>query len=142
MNDDQKIDQNQNAASGVSVPIQSQTQNVGSPHKEYQPVGTPLSENIKPSEPRPQVSQELIEIGVQAKSDDFNLTLENRKAGMEHTGASTPVSTYPSGIVQLSTTSKQTKKKIKKTKPTDSLRGLLLEILKSIQRMGLKDQKV
>lgn len=142
MNNDQTTDQNKNAVSGVSVQNQPQTQNVGSPHKEYQPVGTSLSETIKPSEPSLQVNQELKEIGVQVKSDGINLTPEHIQSGLQHAGASTPVSTSPSGRVQLPTTAKQTKKKIKNTKPTDSLRGLLLEILKSIQRMGLKEQKI
>ena len=142
MNNDQKTGQDKNTTSDQTTQGQSQVQGIGSIHKEQGPIETRLPEIIRPSESSPKVSQELKDIGIQARSDDINLTDEHKKIGITHAGESVPVSTSPSSLVNLPMTAQQTKKKIKKTKPTDSLRGLLVEILKNIQRIGLKEQKV
>lgn len=145
MNDDQKLNQNtkgQDQNQTQVIQAQSQAQSVGSVYKEHGPVGTSLSESMKPSEPSPQVSEELKEIGVKANNHAIHLTPEHTEAGLQHAGASVPVSTTSSSMVNVPQTQKQVKVDIKKTRPTDSLRGLLLEILKNIQRMGFGEQKV
>ena len=100
-----------------------------------------MGEFVKKSDVELKIDKELKDIGVEAKNDDIHLTSEASQAGLEHAGASVPVSTSPSGSVVLPQTPKQVKTNIKQTKPKDSLRGLLLEILRNIQRIGLKEQK-
>ena len=147
MNDDQKLNQNTNTPL-VSPTDQSQVQNptqiaqnqpqdqgVGSVHKEQGPV----REFVEKSDVELKIDKELESIGVETKSDDVNLTPEHIKFGLEHAGSSVPASTSPSGKVVLPQTPKQIKKNIEKTKPTDSLRGFLLEIIKNIQRIGIKE---
>lgn len=133
MNDDQKLNQN------PVQPVQSQppTQSVGSIHKEQGPV----REFVEKSDVELKIDKELEEIGVEAKTEDIKLTSEHTQAGLQHAGSSVPVSTVPSGKVALPQTQKRVKKDIEKTKPTDSLRGLLLEILKNIQKIGIGEQK-
>lgn len=148
MNDDQTLNQSTNpssAVSGTQAQAQDPVQNVqdqpqasvGSVHKEQGPAQT----FVERSDVELKIDKELEDIGVEAKTDNVNLTAEHTQAGLEHAGASVPVTTVPSGNVQLPQTPLQIKTDIKKTKPTDSLRGLLLEILKNIQRVGLKEQK-
>lgn len=142
MNDDQNLNQNTSNPSGVSgtqaVQNQPQVQNVGVPNKEQEP----LRSVVEKSDVELKIDKELEDIGVETKTDDINLTPQDIQAGLQPAGASIPVSTVPSGNVQLPQMPAQVKKDIKKTKPTDSLRGLLLEILKNIQRIGVKDEKV
>lgn len=128
--------QTQNPAQ--SIQSQPQIQGVGSVHKEQGPV----REFVEKSDVELKIDKELESIGVETKSEDINLTIEHTQAGLQHSGASVPVSTIPSGKVALPQTTEKVKEDMKKTKPTDSLRGLLLEILKNIQRIGLKEQKV
>lgn len=120
------------------VQIQPQVQSVGSVHKEQGPVRAV----VEKSDVELKIDKELEDIGVEAKTDNINLTSEHTQAGLQHSGSSVPVTTLPSNNVGLPQTPIQIKADIKKTKPTDSLRGLLLEILKNIQRIGLKEQKV
>ena len=150
MNDDQKVNQNTNTPLAGStdqaqtqnpsqiVQGQPQVQSVGFPNKEQEP----LWPVIEKSEVELKIDKELVDIGVEAKSDTIHLTPEHTQAGLGHAGASIPVPTSPSGIVNMQQTPEELKKNIKRTKPTDSLRGLLLEIWKNIQRIGLKEQRV
>lgn len=150
MDDNTKtLNQNTNtplASSTTQVPTQSpvqpaqihpQAQNVGLPNKEQEP----LRSVIEKSDVEMKIDNELKDIGVETKSDDVNLTQEHIQAGLQHAGSSVPVSMTPSSNAQMPQTPMQIKIDIKKTKPTDSLRGLLLEILKNIQKIGLKEQK-
>src|SRR3989344_8344514 len=134
MNDDQKIGQNPPSAVSGTQPVQNpaQAQSVGVPNKEQEP----LRGVVEKSDVELKIDKELEDIGVEAKNDNINLTTEQTQAGLQHAGSSVPVTTSPSGNVQVQQTPMQVKKDIKKTKPTDSLRGLLLEILKNIQRIG------
>lgn len=139
MNDDKNLNQNAPpTVSGINVQNQPQAQSVGVPNKEQEPARSV----VEKSDVELKIDKELEDIGVEAKSDDIRLTTEHTQAGLQHAGASVPASTMPSSKVVLPQTPEKIKTNIKKTKPTDSLRGLLLEILKNIQRIVLKEQKV
>ena len=151
MDDNQKIvDQNTNtppAVSGIqpqaqnpaqTIQNQPQAQSVGAPNKEQEPARGV----VEKSDVELKIDKELEDIGVEVKSDDVNLTAEHTQAGLQHSGTSVPVSTAETNIVVQKQSSKQIKKEIKKTKPTDSLRGRLLEVLKDAQRTDFKEEKV
>lgn len=138
MNDDQKLGQDQNVVSGVSAQNQPQPQSVGIPNKEQEH----MRSVVEKSDVELKIDKDLEDIGVETKTEDIKLTSEQTQAGLQHSGPSMPVSTVPSNNVQLPQTRAQVKRDIKKTKPTDSKRGLLLEVLKDTQRTGFKEQKV
>ena len=147
MNDDNQI-LNQNKTVVADQPNQGQPQVgvVGSVHKEQGPVAKPnLSDFVKPQEAKqaPEISRELREIGVEVKDEALKLTDDHKNVGMQYSGESVPAQTASSGFFASSPlTEEEAKREIKETKPTDSLRGWLLLILKNIQRMGFKEQKV
>lgn len=89
------------------VPIANQTP-VGIGQKEQGIVTSvdinvkPLdTELIKPSEIEPQIHPEAHEAGVEKVSDIPELTKEHEKIGIQHAKESVPVSTQPTGVVQL-----------------------------------------
>lgn len=104
----------------------------GSVNKEVGPVVVSDSEFVKPSEAEPQISQELKESGVEAKSDKPNLTVEHRGL-VDHAGSHTPVSTTPSKTIQYPMSEEEIEKQLKAGQDDDSgtwLAGLIKKIMK------------
>lgn len=116
-------DANQNVPqSNVAPQIQDQSvaTPVSAPQKEQQPVSSEVSEFVKPSEAEPVIHPELAEAGVEKIKEVPDLTLEDKKAGLSAAKESVPVSTVPSGLVQLPMTEEEARRTIKTTKPSDS----------------------
>lgn len=110
---------------------------VGSLQKEQAPLSAPVDRYIKASEVEPVLSKEEVEAGVRSHSNNITLTDEHIKFGIDHAPASMPVKTVIPGLANPPGTVEEAKKEIKETKSDDSFRGLLLEVLKSLQRAGL-----
>lgn len=141
-------DANQNAP---QTNIKSQTQDqpqvqgqqpvatpVGTPQKEQQPVSSEVSEFVKPSETEPVIHPELSEVGVEKVKEVPELTLEDKKAGLSAAKESVPVSTAPSGLVQLPMTEEEALRTIKTTNVSDSRHWLavLVEKVSQLLRYG------
>lgn len=112
---------------------------VGSVNKEAGPVlaVSPVSEIAKPTDTEPQINQELKDLGVEAKSDKPDLTIEHKKLGLDHVGSNITVSTQASISVKLPMTEDEIADKLKTGEADDSgkwLAGLMRKIIKA---MGL-----
>lgn len=118
MNDDKKLPKSNNP--------------VGSLNKEKGPLG----DFLRPSDHAdigPEISQELESLNVRATNERPNLTDQHKGAGIEHAKESVSVLTVSSGQASLPS-KEETQSELKKTKPTSSLYGLLLLLLKNIKR--------
>lgn len=116
----QLVDTQPQAPGGGSVVQQPVVTPVSVPQKEQQPVASEVSEFVKPSEAEPVIHPELAEVGVKEVTEVPELTLEDKKAGIEPAKESVPVSAAPSGLVQLPMTEEEALRTIKTTKPSDS----------------------
>lgn len=134
-------DANQNAQLADTQPQvqgqQSVATPVGTPQKEQQPVPSEVSEFVRPSEVEPTIHPELAEIGVEKVKEVQDLTLEDKKAGLSAAKESVPVSTAPTGLVQLPMTEEEAKRTIKTTSPSES-RHWLAALVKKISKLFLK----
>ena len=101
MNDNTKVlDQNP-----VSAPVSNNVvQPTGSMLKEQAPMEQNLSEFVRPAGPEavPSLPQEVSESGVEVNRDHPDLTFEHKQIGLEHSGATAPVPSVPTGLVQIS----------------------------------------
>lgn len=142
MNDD-----NQNVNQNTPPPPVAQTDQtqpqiqpimpVGSVNKEVGPIVSPVSEAVKPTDAEPQISQELKDLGIEAKKDEPNITPEHKEIGVDHSGPHAPVPTSSSGNVILPMSEKEIESQLKTGQNDDSgkwLAGLLQKIIKA---MGL-----
>lgn len=126
MNDDAKI---------VNRPVAPPV-TVGSANKEAGPLVSPVSEFVKPTDAEPQISQELKDIGIEAKKDEPNVTDEH-KGIIDHAKQFTPVSTGSSGKVSLPMSETEMLEKIKTGNSDDSGKWLAKLIEKVIKVLGL-----
>lgn len=106
---------------------------VSAPQKEQQPVPSEVSEFVKPSEAGPVIHPELREVGVKEVTEVPDLTLEDKKAGLSAAKESVPVSTAPSGLVQLPMTEEEARHTIKTTSISDSRHWLAVLVEKVSQ---------
>lgn len=144
MNDDNKI-VNQNTAPVIQAD-QTQPQAViqpvrpaapvGSTNKEVGPITSPVSEFIKPTDAEPQISQELKDLGIEAKKDEPNIAKEHKKV-IDHAKQFVPVPTGPSGKVSLPMSEDEVADQLKSGQDDDSGKGLAKLIQKIIKAMGL-----
>lgn len=114
---------------------------VSVPQKEQQPVSPEISEFVKPSEAEPVIHPELAEAGVEKVKEVPDLTLEDRKAGLSAAKESVPVSTTPSGLVQLPMTEEEAKRTIKTTSVSDSRHWLAVLVEKVFQLLKYGSSK-
>ena len=141
MNDDNKI-VNQNAppiTQANQVQPQASVQPVvpaESLNKETEPVGSPVSEFLKPTDAEPQINQELKDLGIEAKKDAPNITDEHRGI-VDHAKQFTPVPLSPSGKVSLPMSEDEIVDKLKTGGNDDSGKWLAGLIKKVIAVMGL-----
>lgn len=142
MNDDNKTVNQNTPPPPVAQTDQTQPQiqpivPVGSVNKEVGPIVSPVSEAVKPTDAEPQISQELKDLGIEAKKDEPNITLEHKELGVDHSGPYAPVPTSSSGNVILPMSEKEIESQLKTGQNDDSgkwLAGLLQKIIKA---MGL-----
>jgi hypothetical protein len=135
MSDAKVLDQNP-----ISSPIVnnlSQPQ-VGSLNKEKPGGGQNLSEFIKPAGPEisPNLSAEEKNAGVEAKSDNPNLTSEHKDL-IDHAGSSIPVPTISSNSIQYSMSEEERKKQLK-TGQDDSSGKWQAWLINKVIAWGLK----
>lgn len=113
---------------------------VGQMHKEQELVQTPVPEAlVEPSETEPALHPEVEGAGVEKVSHVPDLTLEDKKAGLQLAKESTQVSTQPSGVVQLPMTEEETLKQLRfHRKVADSVSWWLISILRQFKMMHRK----
>lgn len=124
-------DKNQTQDQPVATPVSA-------PQKEQQPA---VSEFLKPSEAEPVIQPELSEAGVEKVKEVPDLTLEDKKAGLEPAKESVPVSTTPSGLVQLPMTEEEAVRTIKTTSVSDSRHWLAVLVEKVFQLLKYGSNK-
>ncbi len=120
---------------------QPPTQPVGSVAKEQGPLG--VSEFIKPSgaESTPVIPPEVAEHGVETVTDyeKPQLTQEHKEVGIHEAKESVPVSTQPTGSVQLPMTEEEARQTVKMHKKvSDSILWLAALILKHAKMVHQK----
>lgn len=138
MNDDNKI-VNQNADPVAQVtPVQPAppAQSIGSTNKEVGPIVSSVSESVKPSETEPRISQELKDLGIEAKKDEPNIADEHRNF-IDHAKQFTPVSSSLSGKVTMPMSEKEIESQLKTGQNDDSGKWLARLLQKIIKAMGL-----
>jgi hypothetical protein len=93
-NGDKAVDQSPVSSQVPVLPV------AGVANKELGPVG--VSE-IKPSGPeaKHEIGPELQKLGVQETKNAPDLPFEHKQIGMEHSGATVPVPSGPTGLVQI-----------------------------------------
>lgn len=121
MNDDKKTVQTTPPVAG------------GSLQKEQGPRLTNTDFFVRPSEVKPSLTEEQVEAGIRAHSNNIALTDEHRQIGMQHAGASVPAPTLTSPQSHLPD-EEEARRELNGTQPTDSERGRLLLIIKNGQR--------
>ncbi|MCL5970068.1 MAG: hypothetical protein M1450_01005 [Patescibacteria group bacterium] len=103
--------------------------------REVLPGDHPSYELIKPSEPEPVIEKEVLETGVRSVNNDRPVLSEEVKSiGLTDAKESTPVSTQPSGLVQLK--EELLKEGADKQNPGSSIRWLLTEAIKQLKKMA------
>lgn len=133
MSDDIKT-ADQNPVSGIQT---SPSSPVGLANKEVGPASSGVSEFAKPTDAEPRISQELKDLGIEAKKDEPNITPEHKELGVDHSGPHAPVPTSSSGNVILPMSEKEIESQLKTGQNDDSGKwyaGLLQKIIKA---MGL-----
>lgn len=123
--------------------VQSPPAPVSVPQKEQESVlvssGAGSVEGIKPSEPEPVIHPELIKVGVEQVSELPKLTAEQEKIGITLAKEAVPVSTAPTGTVQLPLTQQQAKKIVGfHKKVSESIVWLATLVLKQAKIMHRK----
>lgn len=94
------VNQNQDDTEVFSQNPVAGTTHMGS--KEAEPIGISNSrEHIRPTEHSIELDKEVKEAGVEAVSEEKQLTLEDKKAGLELAKESTPVPTQPTQTIKL-----------------------------------------
>lgn len=134
MNDD-----NQNVNQNSPPPVQDDGQPIapaGSVNKEVGPIGSPVSEFVKPSEVEPQIDKDIAELGVEAKKEEPNITDEH-KGIIEQAKQYTPVSSSPTGKVTLPMTEEEIADKLKTGQDDDSGKWLADLIQKISKWFGI-----
>lgn len=134
MSDMKVLDQNP-----VQAPVSGSVVNPqGSFGKEKAPIGQSSTEIINPvgSEVKPNLSQEVSEAGVEAKSDQPNLTPEHTELGIDHAGPHVPVPLSLSDKVKLPMSDEEIKK-FKTGQDGDSKTGLAILLHKLQKAFGL-----
>jgi hypothetical protein len=104
---------------------------VGSVNKEVGPVSALAPEFAKPSEVEPQISQDLKELGVEAKKEKPDLTFEHKEIGIEHAGPHISISNS-SGKITLPMSEEEVDNLLKTGQDDDSgkwLAGLIKKII-------------
>lgn len=117
---------------GPSVPIAG--------HKEAEPVRVTadVSEIVIPSEQAPELHPEVEAAGVEVSPNHEvpQLTLADKKAGLDYAKEATPVVVQPTGMVQLPMTEEQAKQTINVHKKfSDAMLWFAMTILKQYKRM-------
>lgn len=108
---------------------------VGSVNKEAGPVAPPVSEFVNPTDAEPQISKELKDLGIEAKSDRPDLTFEHQELGMDHAGSNIAPVIQSSTPVKLPMTEEEIADKLKAGESDDSgkwLAGLVQKIIKAL----------
>ena len=148
MDDHAQDPQPQLPSQPASTPVVQQPQAVqqpmmpmGSMHKEAGPskiIEAPVSEVLSPSETAPELSAEVEQAGVEVSKNVEvpDLTMHDKKAGLEHAPVIAPVPTQPSGTVQLPLTQEKATETLKKQKNTkNSVTWLAESVLRQIKIM-------
>ena len=127
--------QNQPAAQPTQAVSQKQDQAASGLGKEQEKIATAaVGEFVKPSETEPVISQEEKEFGVEKVSEYPKLSEEHTKIGVKPSGEGVPVSTVPSGMVQLPMTQVKAKSILKMHKKvSESILWLATLVLKQIK---------
>lgn len=143
MNDD-----NQNVNQNTPPPPVAQTDQtqpqiqpvapVGSVNKEVGPVVSPVSESVKLSETEPRISQELKDLGIEAKKDEPNITDEHRSF-IDHAKQFTPVSSSSSGKITMPMSEEDISRQLKTGQNDDSGKWLAW-LLKKVIKWGFSNQ--
>lgn len=98
------------------------------------PVMTEAAPLIAPSETEPEIVKELADIGVEKVSHTPTITEDHKNAGLELAKESVPVTTAPSGMIQLPITEEEAVKTVKfHKKISDSIVWLAMIILRQIK---------
>lgn len=114
-------------------------QPISNPVREQGPINQPQEQLIQPAEHTPALHPEVERAGVEVSKNPevLNLSLEDKKAGLEPAKESVPVMpTGPSFAQVMSQQQAQTV--VKKGKFSDSITALAILILKQFKEMGLK----
>lgn len=94
---------------------------------------------IEPSEKEPQIHPEVAEAGVERVSSTPELTPEAQKTGLRLAKESTPVSTQPSGAVQLPISEQKSKNILRfHKKVANSVTWLAVLVLKHFKKIHRK----
>lgn len=123
--------------------VQTPVSAAGTMHKE---AGLPLptTELIRPTEVEPIIPPEVAEYGVEAVKDHEKpeLSLEDKKGGLEPAKEAVPVPTQPSGLITLPMTQAQAMQTLKKTKSvSESVAWLAVLVIKHLRQMHQKIAK-
>lgn len=123
MNDDNKI------VNQTTPPVAVPT---GSMQKEQGPVRPGLTDFMKPAgtEVKHEISDDQKEVGVEEKTDNLNLTDQHKEIGMNHAGATIPVSTAPMQPIQYPMSETEMLEKLKAGNSDDSGKWLTTLIKK------------
>lgn len=113
------------------------------PQKEQESVlvssGAGSVEGIRPSEPEPVIHPELTKVGVEKVTEFPTLTIEQKKIGITLAKEAVPVSTIPTGTVQLPLTQQQAKKIVGfHKKVSESIVWLATLVLRQVKIMHQK----
>lgn len=109
---------------------------IGSANKEAGPVGSPISEFVKPTETEPEITKELKDLGVEAKKDEPNVTDEH-KAFIDHAKQFASVQAPASSKVTLPMSEDEIADKLKTGQDDDSGKWLAGIVQKVIRAFGL-----
>jgi hypothetical protein len=145
--DDNNKAVNSNAASVTQddqVQPQAQVQPVqpvvpaGSLNKETGPIVAPTSEFVKPSEAEPQISEDLKELGIEAKKDEPDMGNEHEGL-VEHAKQFTPVSSPPQGKITMPMSEDEIEKQLRSGQDDDSGKWLA-RLIKKIITWGFRSE--
>lgn len=126
------------SSQGAKLPVGNMT--AGVPTKEHEPLGAGgAGEYLQPSDQEPVLHEEVAEVGVEVVSEKPQITKEHHQIGIHHAKESTPVSTEPSGMVQLPMDPQQAIAVHQKNKNVnDSVVWLAALIIKHLKRVHAK----
>jgi hypothetical protein len=110
----------------------------GSLNKETGPVSASASEFVKPSETEPQISEDLKELGIEAKKDEPSVTDEH-KGVIDHAKQFTPVSAPPPGKIVMPMSEEEIEKQLKTGQDDDSGKWLA-RLIKKIISWGFNSE--
>lgn len=123
----------------ASPPLQ-QGGPVGSVHKEFGPTAVSTHEIMQPAgeHVEPQLAPEVREVGVQAVKEVPDLTLHDKKSGIQVAKESTPHPTGPTGVVNYVMSEEEAKEEVKHKDVSRSWYWAAVAVLKQIHKKLIK----